>query len=133
MSKENVEIVRAALEAINRGDLDAAVRHVAPDAEYDLSRALGPFRGVYRGPDEIRRIGEEFAEPWESQRYEVEEFIESGEQVVTPFTNHLLGRDGIEVQARAAFLWTVREGSIVYLGFYQERQEALEAASRFGT
>src|SRR3954468_16699485 len=127
MSEENVEIVRAALEAISRGDLDAAAKNLAPDAEYDLSRALGPFQGVYRGPNEIRRVGEEFAEPWESQRYEVEEFIEAGEHVITPFTNHLLGRDGIAIQARAAFLWTVREGSIVYLGFYQQKHEALEA------
>jgi ketosteroid isomerase-like protein len=128
MSEENVEIVRAAIDAANRGDVDATLKSVAPDAEYDLSRAVGPFHGVYRGLDEIRRLSAAFASPWESQRYEVEEFIEAGEQVVTPFTNYLLGRDKIEVQARAAYLWTLRGGTIMRMCYYQERQEALEAA-----
>jgi ketosteroid isomerase-like protein len=48
--------------------------------------------------------------------------------VVTPFTNYLRGRDGIEVQARAAFLWTIHDGKVTRLRFYQERREALEAA-----
>jgi ketosteroid isomerase-like protein len=47
---------------------------------------------------------------------------------VTPFTNYLRGRDGIEVQARAAFVWTIRDGAVAHLCFYQERHEALEAA-----
>jgi ketosteroid isomerase-like protein len=47
--------------------------------------------------------------------------------VVTPFTNHLRGRDGIEVQARAVFLWTIRDGAIARMCLYQERREALEA------
>jgi hypothetical protein len=48
--------------------------------------------------------------------------------VVTPFTNHLLGRDGIELQARGIWLWTIRAGVVVRLCLYQERKEALEAA-----
>ena len=128
MSQENAEVIRAAVDALNRRDVDAALKDFAPDAEYDVSRALGPFHGIYRGLDEIRRVIEEFAEPWESQRWEVKEFIEASEQVVTPCTNYLRGRDGIEVQARVAFLWTIRDGRVTRLCFYQERQEAREAA-----
>ena len=128
MPKENVEIVRAAFDALNRGDVEAAMKDLAPDAEYDVSRALGPFHGVYRGRDEIRRVWEEFAEPWESVHWGIDEFIGAGDQVATPFTNVLRGRDGIEVQARAALLWTLRNGTIISFCFYQERQEALEAA-----
>ena len=127
MSQENVEIVRAALTGLNRGDLEAAFTHAAPDAEVDLSRAVGLDRSVY-GLDQFRRISEEFAKSWDSVRYEADEYLDAGEHVVTPFTNHLLGRDGIEVQARGTWLWTIREGVIVRLCLYQERQEALEAA-----
>jgi ketosteroid isomerase-like protein len=127
MSQENVEIVRAAFAAINLRDWDAALSDAAPDWEYDLSRAVGPFRGVYK-LGQARRLFEEFTDPWESLRWEAEEFIEAGEYVVTPFTNYLRGRDGIEVQARAAFLWTIRDRSIARICFYQERQQALEAA-----
>jgi|SRR5215212_7751834 len=126
MSKENVELVRAAIDAVNTNDRDALVEMAAPGFEYDVSRAVGPWRGVY-SLDEVPRVWEEFAGAWGSFRYEADEFIETGEHVVTPFTNYLRGRDGIEVQARAAFLWTIRDGTIARLCFYQERQDALAA------
>ena len=42
MSQENVEIVRAAFDALNRGDMDAVLKDAAPDFELDWSRAVGP-------------------------------------------------------------------------------------------
>ena len=127
MSEEKVEIVRTALAALNRGDLDAAFKDAAPDAEVDLTRAVGLDSGVY-DLDEFRRLSEEFAKSWDSVRYEVDEYIDAGEHVVTPFTNHLLGRDGIAVQARGTWLWTIRDGVVARLCLYQVRQDALEAA-----
>jgi ketosteroid isomerase-like protein len=127
MSEENVEIVRTALAALNRGDLDAAFKDAAPDAEVDLTRAVGLDSGVY-DLDEFRRLSEEFAKSWDSVRWEADEYLDAGEHVVTPFTNHLLGRDGIDLQARGTWLWTIRDGVVVRLCLYQERQEALEAA-----
>jgi ketosteroid isomerase-like protein len=127
MSQENVEIVRDASEAINRGDVDAALKHCAPDCEFDVSRAVGPVHGTY-GLDQMRQAIEEFHEPWESVRYEVDELIEAGDLVMTPVTNLLRGRDGIEVQARGAWVWTFRDGSVARVTFYPERQDALEAA-----
>jgi len=47
---------------------------------------------------------------------------------MTPVTNLLRGRDGIEVQARGAWVWTFRDGSVARVTFYPERQDALEAA-----
>ncbi len=127
MSQENVEIVRNALAALNRGDLDAAFKDAAPDAEIDLTRAVGLDSSVY-DLDEFRRLSEEFAKSWDSVRYEADEYLDAGEHVVMPFTNHLLGRDGIDVQARGTWLWTFRDGVVVRLCLYQVRQDALEAA-----
>ena len=127
MSQENVEIVRTALAALNRGDLGAAFKDAAPDAEVDLTRAVGLDSGVY-DLDEFRRLSEEFAKSWDSVRWEADEYLDAGEHVVMPFTNHLLGRDGIDVQARGIWLWTIRDGVVVRLCLYQVRQDALEAA-----
>jgi ketosteroid isomerase-like protein len=127
MSQENVEIVRAAIEAFNRKDLDAALRSAAPGLEYDLSRATGPFRGVYT-LDQVRGVLGELDGVWESSRIEPHEFIEAGEQVVVPWTYFATGRDGIEVQARTTWTFTIRNEAIARLCMYQERQEALEAA-----
>jgi ketosteroid isomerase-like protein len=127
MSKENVEIVRTALAALNRGDLDGAFKDAAPDAEVDLTRAVGLDSGVY-DLDEFRRLSEEFAKSWDSVRWEADEYLDAGEHVVMPFTNHLMGRDGIDVQARGTWLWTIRDGVVVRLCLYQVRQDAFEAA-----
>jgi ketosteroid isomerase-like protein len=127
MSQENVEMVRAALDAANRGEWDAMVKDAAPDFEFDFSRARGPDHGVY-GRDELIDMLSGVDEQWESVRREADEFIEAGEQVVTPLTSYHRGRDGIELQAHVAVVWTFREGALVHFSFYQERQEALEAA-----
>ena len=127
MSQENVEIVKAKIDANNREDWDAFFfKDAAPGFELDFSRALGPWRGVF-GLDQFRRLMGEFRETWESARWEPHEFIEAGDLVVVPQTVHLRGRDGIEVVSHAAFVWTIRDGAIERMVMYQSRQEALEA------
>jgi ketosteroid isomerase-like protein len=128
MSEENVEIVRAFIDAADRADWDAMLKDAAPEFEVDLSRAVGPLHGVYR-LDQVRPLLEEFAESWEAPlRFEAtDEFIEAGEHVVLPWTMYVRGRDGIEVPSRVTWVWTIRDGAIVRMCMYQERQEALEA------
>jgi ketosteroid isomerase-like protein len=127
MSQEDVEIVRAAIDAWNRRDWDSALRDAAPDVEYDLSGALGPFRGVY-GRDEIERAWADLTEGFADVRLEPHEFIEVGEHVVVPWTFHAVGREGVEVESRVTFTFTIRNGSIARLRLYQELEEALGAA-----
>ena len=56
MSQENIEIVRATIEAINRGDLDQALEAAHEDFEADWSNSIGPHRGVYRGRERARGL-----------------------------------------------------------------------------
>jgi ketosteroid isomerase-like protein len=127
MSQENVEIVRAAIDAFNRGDVDAAFKDASPDFEYDQTRAVGMDRGVFN-LEQFRSLLATFTDSWESFTVGADELIDAGEDVVMPFTNVARGRDGIEVQARGIWVWTIRDGSIVRACLYQDRQEALEAA-----
>ena len=125
MSQENVEIVKAWYDAYNREDWDAMIKDAAPGSELDLSRALGPWRGVF-GLDQGLRLAREFRETWESARLEPHEFIEAGDLVVVPATLHLKGRGGIEVAASAALVWTIRNGAIERVSMYQDKQAVLE-------
>ena len=127
MSQENVETVRAALDAYNRQDMEAAFKTAAADCELDWSRSIGPQAGVYR-LDQIDQLN--LGETFESARTEPEEFIDAGDNVITPLIGHFRGRDGIEVTARFTYLWTLRDGAVVRVTLYQERQQALEAAGR---
>ena len=127
MSQENVEIVKAALDAINRGDWDALFQDAPPGFELDFSRALGPYRGVYK-LDQARRFAEDFSATFESMRWEADQLIDAGEHVVLLGTLYFRGRDGIETTVSAKRVWTIREGAFERFVMYQEREEALEAA-----
>jgi ketosteroid isomerase-like protein len=127
MSQENVELVRAWIDALNRGEVDAVLKDATPDFELDFSRAIGPQRGVF-GLTEVGGIWDYFTDAFESVRIEPHEFIDAGECVIVPWTAHMVGRDGIQVQARTTWTWTIREGAAKRLCMYQERDEALEAA-----
>ena len=62
-------------------------------------------------------------------RWETEEFIEAArERLVTVQTANMRGRDDIVVSTRGAWLWLFRDGLIARVTFFQERDEALEAA-----
>jgi len=129
MSEENVEIVRASFDAINRGDVEAAFKDLPPEFECDMSRAVGfnVDRDIY-DRDQFRRLFDEYVGNWESFQLGPEDFLDAGDHVVVPFTNRARGRDGIELQARGTFVWTIRDRAIVRACLYQERDEALEAA-----
>jgi ketosteroid isomerase-like protein len=126
MSQANVEIARAVIAALNRGDRESALKHLDPGFEFDFSRAIGPLRGVFK-LDQIRPFLDDFFGVWESVRFEVAEVIEVGEQVAMSLTNYHRGRDGIEIKVRPSGVWTIRGGRIVHACFYQEWQEALAA------
>ncbi|MGH2967252.1 MAG: nuclear transport factor 2 family protein [Solirubrobacterales bacterium] len=130
MSQENVEIVRRSTDAYNRRDLDGILESWAQDAMLDWSNARSFDAGVYRGHGEIRAFMEEFFASWDEVRIEivygpveVEDDLLIAENVT-----YMRGRDGIEVQARSAWLITIRNGVQTSLTLYQTRHEALEAA-----
>jgi len=127
MSQENVEVARAAVDALDRGDLPGAMKDAATDFIFDFSRSRSPERGVY-GREDVSRLRDALTGVWESVRWEAEEFIEAGSHLVTPITTYNPGRDGIEVQARVAWLWSFRDRRIARITFFQDRHETLEAA-----
>jgi ketosteroid isomerase-like protein len=129
MSQENVEVVRAMIDAANRGDWDACIKDAAPGFVWDNSRAIGTDnRVVLTSAEETRDFFRQLAEIWESLRIEIDETISIGDHVVVPHTIHIRGRDGIEAQARTTWLFTIHDGKIERVCLYQDKDEALEAA-----
>jgi ketosteroid isomerase-like protein len=128
MSRENVEIVRRAYEAFNRGDLEAVVADAAPDAEYVTSGTIPGAGGVFRGPAGFRQFISWIWEEFDDARVEVHEFIEADDQVLVSQTNRGRGkRSGAETSWSIWQLWTMRGGRIVQGQGFVSREEALEA------
>ena len=132
MSDENVETVRAAIEALSRGDWDAALNDTAPDIEFDSTRDLGEWRGVYKGPAQVKKALERFAESWDSIRLDLDEVIDAGDEIVSRHTATFTGRDGIRVTVDGTFLWRFRDGAITHLVTFREFEDALEATGGSG-
>jgi|SRR3954451_25001438 len=134
MSQENVEIVRRSTDAINRRDLDGFLESWAQDAVLDWSNARSFDAGVYRGHHEIRAFAEAFLATWDEVRFEtVDGPVEVKDGLlITENVTYMRGREGIEVQARSAWLITIRNGEQTSLTLYQTKREALEAAGLRG-
>ncbi len=129
MSQENVEIVRRTVEAFNRRDLDEALRLWSPDGVWDWSNSHGLDAGVFHGHSEIREFWNGFVETFDELRFELVEAVEIRDGLVlVENVGHVRGRDGIEAQARSAWLIKVADGVSVSLTLFQTKQDALEAA-----
>ena len=129
MSQENVETVRRAFAAYNRRDTEGALQEWAPDAVWDWSNGRAFDARVYRGHDEIRAFWQERLAAFEEMRFELVDVVEVEDgRVIVENVAYMRGRDGIEVQARSAWLITFRDGQQTSLTLYQTKQEALEAA-----
>ncbi|HET9120579.1 MAG TPA: nuclear transport factor 2 family protein [Solirubrobacterales bacterium] len=128
MSEENVEIVRAMLDAFNRGDFDASLEFLAEDIEWH-DPADVPGAGVHRGPDEVRRFFVAWLGAWETYTAEAEELIDAGDRVVVVHHEWGRGREsGIEVDNRSANLFELRDGKVVRRWPFPDRESALQAA-----
>jgi ketosteroid isomerase-like protein len=127
MSQENVEVVRHSIEAWNQRDLGTWIALLSRDAELDWSRSRAPFRGIYQGRDEHEAFWEVFWSTFADMRLEHHDLTDVGSEVVFSNTAHMRGRDGIEVAASSALVYTVQNGKITRIRLFQERDEALEA------
>ena len=121
-------MIRASVEAANRGDWDGALERAAPDIEMDSSSNQAEWRGVHRGRDEVKRFWQAFFEPWESVRSEIEEFIPApADAVVTRQTTSFRGRDGIEVTNRTYWAYQFHDGELVRMLVFNDLDDALGA------
>ena len=128
MSQENVEIVRRAIEAFNRRDVDALEALNHPDIEIDWSASVGPEPRIYRGQEEVALFYNDYLGIFDRVQLVPDRFIESGDSVVVPNAAQLRGRDGIKTVARSTLVYELRGGLIARVCLYQETAEALEAA-----
>jgi ketosteroid isomerase-like protein len=126
--QENVEIMRAWIDAFNRGGIEETMRYLDPEIEWTTASAYLKA-GTYHGHDGVRQWMRGAFADWENLRVEPERFIDVAEQVVIPLqvTAH-----GKQTGAPAVFSFTtlaeLQGGMIVRIRNYTNQAEALEAA-----
>ena len=130
MSQENVEIVRRIYgEGLIDKDPEKWLLELAtPDIEYvNPPYAVEP--GVRRGPVEVVRAMQAFAEVWENSRHELHELFDCGDSVVAAVTWYTRSRGSeSELVQEEAHTWGLRKGKITRFEWGKNLGTALKAA-----
>ncbi len=130
MSRENVELVRAAWQAWERGDMEAIFAFYDPAIVWDQTHyGAAELRAIYHGHDGIRRFFREWLAPFEGYHAHAEEFIDAGEAVVVRIRQGGRGKQsGAEVEMPPYWqVYRLREGRAIGIEVYGNQGEALAA------
>jgi ketosteroid isomerase-like protein len=127
---EDIERIRYGYAAFNSGDLEAFVEYLSDDVE--LHPVLGELVGggdVFRGPEGAVRWRKVVTSTLDGFHVSVEEIVPAGDGVYVAFVRfHGSGAaSGVEVTLDAANVFTMRDGIVLRMDSYQDRDEALRA------
>jgi ketosteroid isomerase-like protein len=134
VESENVAALRAMIELFNKGELEELLdRFAAEDIELDFSRSSTDQAAIFRGFDGARHVWEAGMEPWQDFELIADEYIEvRDDTVVVASHSRSVGRgSGVEVVARGATLFRLRNGKIFLWQLHQSKAEALEACAGY--
>jgi uncharacterized protein len=130
MPQANVEIVRNGVEAWMRGDVaavlavwDEEIEWIPPPEDPDGAAVVG-----------AAAAGEAMAQwlaTWDAYRYELEELIDAGDDVVQAGRQIMAAR-GAEVSTEVFCVWTIRDSRAVRMRMFYSRDQALKAVGLEG-
>ena len=124
-----MEVVQRVMRRFADQDIEAALQDIDPEAILDWSNSDAPDSGVYEGHAAWRSFAQARDEALGQRRFDTAELIApTADTVVLAGRTREQGRaSGVEVEARGAAVWTLREGKIICLKLYQSSDEALKA------
>ena len=130
MSQENIQTVRDAAAAFNRGDVEAWLEYLADDIDYRAIVGALDDRGPMHGKDAVRAHMQDWLDMFDDLKVEPMELIDAGEDQVIAIPR-ISGRaklSGVETDLTYAALYTIRDGKVARGREYWTKEQALEAA-----
>ena len=131
MSEENVELLRRAVDAYNRRDVDALNAELHPEIEWHpaLPGLLASSAHAYRGHEGIAQMFDDFFEVLDEIHFEYWEVRDRGDRVVAIGEIRTRGKaSGAETVSPYANVAEVRDGKGVKITGYLDPEDALRAA-----
>jgi ketosteroid isomerase-like protein len=133
MSEENAELLKRAVEAYNRRDVEALVAELDPEVEWHpaLPGLLVGAATIYRGHDGIGEMFRDFYEVLDEIQFKYSEIHDLGDRVVAIGEIRARGKvSGAETRSPYANVAEIRNGKGIRIRGYLEPEEALAAARR---
>ena len=131
MSEENVELVREGYEAVNSGDLEKGLALFDPGTEIrpGVDVPNTDLEDAYYGAEGFLEFLGRMSESFEEVRWEPEEFIDAGDDVVVLIRMTAKGRgSGVEIVRPIAHICSMRNGRLARHVTYWDRAGAFKAA-----
>ena len=124
---EAVQVVTRTVEALNRRDAESLIDSCSADVELlPFSAKLGGT--VYRGAEGVRQWLADETDEWSEWRIELDELRVDGDRVAVTGRIRARGREtGVELEAPAGFVSTVRDGHVTRMESFSEPSDALSA------
>jgi ketosteroid isomerase-like protein len=126
MSREQVEIARSAVNALQSEDLDGFLALLHPDIEWHTA-ADEPDSGVHRGREAVAAMREGWRESFAAFRTESDEPIDAGDAVIVPMRFHARAHGADSWIAVEEFdVIRFRDGKIAEVREYRTAEQARE-------
>ena len=126
MSQENVEAVRASIEAWNAGDMGAFGESYDPHVVVRYANDWPEGSEPIMGREAVMRQWEQQREAFDADTVELIETIDLGDRVVLRFIWRAVG-SGPDLNLEGTSVSTVRKGKTILVEFFWDHAEALEA------
>jgi len=126
VSQENVEIIRSAFAAFERGEVSEMLEWTTDDL---TTHRVEPDDAIYHGKEGFLDATADWIEGFEDWTVTPEEFFDVGDSVVVRVHQTARGeRSGIAVESHIWFVFEIRGRKIAGLSFHLREAEAFEAA-----
>jgi ketosteroid isomerase-like protein len=123
----NVDLVREAVDAFLRGDIDRSLEFADPDVVCTRVAPL-PDPQTYHGVDGVLQMYADWTTDFDKFEMEALEFTEEGDRVLVEVIQRGTGKaSGVTVGGRFWLVYTVASGKITRMDAYLTREQALEA------
>ena len=126
MSQEDVDLVRGAFDAWQRGDADEALEASSDDL---ITYRADPDGATYRGKKGFFEALADWVEGFSEWSVEPIEYVDTGGSVIVRVRQRARGEiSGIAVEEEFWFVHDVRGQRISKISFYSRRDDAFAAA-----
>jgi ketosteroid isomerase-like protein len=126
MSRENVELVRAAVEAFGRGEVERALDMTHPQL---VTTRVDPDNAVRHGREGFLAMVADWTEGFEGWGFSGDDFADAGDAVVVRTRQWARGAgSGVPVEAEFWIVYEVADDLITRVSIYSDKAEALATA-----
>ena len=123
-----IEAVKSAYAALNRGDIDGFIKDFDPHIER-IEFEGSPMAGAFHGIEAVKAHVATGRTTWAEGACEPERFIVAGDKIVVTCNVRVRLKDQTDwLEGRTADIYTFRDGKVIQFRTFADEQEALQWA-----